>query len=121
MELEQFKRDVEKWYPGTCVNVAFANRCSHTYRISNEIVRLLLNDKRVVSSGKFRPMGEKVPFEFDNAVFASKKVKQGYRDLFVNGVSVDEMAQNRCNQWLLDRKQKETLERTQRISRGRGM
>ena len=39
MELEQFKRDVEKWYPGTCVNVAFANRCSHTYRLSNEIVR----------------------------------------------------------------------------------
>ena len=120
MELERFKQDVEKWYPGTCVNVAFANRCSHTYRLSNEIVRQLLNDKRVVCSGKFRPMGEKVPFEFDNAVFTSKNVKQGYRDLFVNGVSVDEMVQNRRNQWLLDRKQKEIPERTQRTSRGRG-
>lgn len=120
MELERFKQDVEKWYPGTCVNVAFANRCSHTYRLSNEIVRQLLNDKRVVCSGKFRPMGEKVPFELDNAVFTSKNVKQGYRDLFVNGVSVDEMVQNRRNQWLLDRKQKEIPERTQRTSRGRG-
>lgn len=120
MELERFKQDVEKWYPGTCVNVAFANRCSHTYRLSNEIVRQLLNDKRVVCSGKFRPMGEKVPFELDNAVFTSKNVKQGYRDLFVNGVSVDEMVQNRRNQWLLDRKHKEIPERTQRTSRGRG-
>lgn len=120
MELERFKQDVEKWYPGTCVNVAFANRCSHTYRLSNEIVRQLLNDKRVVCSGKFRPMGEKVPFELDNAVFTSKNVKQGYRDLFVNGVSVDEMVQNRRNQWLLDRKQKEIPERIQRTSRGRG-
>lgn len=120
MELERFKQDVEKWYPGTCVNVAFANRCSHTYRLSNEIVRQLLNDKRVVCSGKFRPMGEKVPFELDNAVFTSKNVKQGYRDLFVNGVSVDEMVQNRRNKWLLDRKQKEIPERTQRTSRGRG-
>lgn len=120
MELERFKQDVEKWYPGTCVNVAFANRCSHTYRLSNEIVRQLLNDKRVVCSGKFRPMSEKVPFELDNAVFTSKNVKQGYRDLFVNGVSVDEMVQNRRNQWLLDRKHKEIPERTQRTSRGRG-
>lgn len=120
IELERFKQDVEKWYPGTCVNVAFANRCSHTYRLSNEIVRQLLNDKRVVCSGKFRPMGEKVPFELDNAVFTSKNVKQGYRDLFVNGVSVDEMVQNRRNQWLLDRKQKEIPERIQRTSRGRG-
>ena len=120
MELERFKQDVEKWYPGTCVNVAFANRCSHTYRLSNEIVRQLLNDKRVVCSGKFRPMGEKVPFELDNAVFTSKNVKQGYRDLFVNGVSVDEMVQNRRNHWLLDRKQKEIPERIQRTSRGRG-
>ena len=65
-------------------------------------------------------MGEKVPFELDNAVFTSKNVKQGYRDLFVNGVSVDEMVQNRRNQWLLDRKQKEIPERIQRTSRGRG-
>ena len=118
-DLEQFKRDIEKWYPDTCMNVAFANRCSHTYRISDEIVRQLLNDKRVVCSGKFTSMGEKVPFEFDSAIFSSRKVKQGYRELFINDVSIDDMIRNRRNQWYLDRKQREALERAQRTSRGR--
>ncbi|WP_232727007.1 hypothetical protein [Prevotella intermedia] len=66
-------------------------------------------------------MGEKVPFELDNAVFSSKTVKQGYRNLFVNGVSVDDMIQNRRNQWYLERKQKETQERVERFARGRRM
>lgn len=120
-DLEQFKRDIEKWYPDTCMNVAFANRCSHTYRISDEIVRQLLNDKRVVCSGTFTPMGEKVPFELDSAIFSSRKVKQGYRELFINDVSIDDMIRNRRNQWYLDRKQREALERAQRTSRGRRM
>ena len=64
-------------------------------------------------------MGEKVPFELDSAVFSSKTVNQGYRNLFINGVSVDDMIQNRRNQWCLDRKQKEVQERTIRTSRGR--
>ncbi|RHR55625.1 mobilization protein [Parabacteroides sp. AF17-28] len=120
-ELEQFRRDIEKWYPGICINVAFANRCSCSYRISDEVVKQLLGGKSVLCSGKFRPMGEKVPFELDNAVFSSKTVKQGYRDLFINGVSVDDMIKNRRNQWYLDRKQREAIERLQRTSRGRRM
>lgn len=96
-------------------------RCSKSYRIKDEIIRQLLNGKRVVCSGQFRPMGEKVPFELDNAVFSSKTVKQGYRNLFVNGVSVDDMIQNRRNQWYLERKQKETQERVERFARGRRM
>lgn len=64
-------------------------------------------------------MGEKVLFELDNAVFSSKTVNQGYRNLFINGVSVDDMIQNRLNQWYLDRKQKEVQERTMSPSRGR--
>ncbi len=90
-------------------------------RISDEIVRQLLNDKRVVCSGKFTPMGEKVPFELDSAIFSSRKVKQGYRELFINDVSIDDMIRNRRNQWYLDRKQREALERAQRTSRGRRM
>lgn len=96
-------------------------RCSKSYRIKDEIIRQLLNGKRVVCSRQFRPMGEKVPFELDNAVFSSKTVKQGYRNLFVNGVSVDDMIQNRRNQWYLERKQKETQERVERFARGRRM
>lgn len=96
-------------------------RCSKSYRIKDEIIRQLLNGKRVVCSVQFRPMGEKVPFELDNAVFSSKTVKQGYRNLFVNGVSVDDMIQNRRNQWYLERKQKETQERVERFARGRRM
>ena len=120
-ELKQFRQDIEKWYPGTCINVAFANRCSCSYRISDEVVKQLLGGKSVVCSGKFRPMGEKVPFELDNAVFSSKTVKQGYRDLFINGVSVDDMIKNRRNQWYLERKQKEAMERARRASRGMRM
>ena len=45
----------------------------------------------------------------------------GYRNLFVNGVSVDDMIQNRRNQWYLERKQKETQERVERFARGRRM
>ena len=56
-------------------------------------------------------MGEKVPFELDNAVFSSKTVNQDYRSLFINGISVDDMIQNRRSQWYLDRKQKEVQER----------
>lgn len=120
-ELEQFRREIEKLYPETCVNVAFANRCSHSFRLSDEIIKQLLDGSKVVCSGKFMPMDEKVPFELDSAVLSSKKVKQGYRNLFINGVSVDDMIQNKRNQWHLDRKQKETIERVQRISRGRRM
>lgn len=101
--------------------VDFANRCSKSYRIKDEIIRQLLNGKRVVCSGQFRPIGEKVSFELDNAVFSSKTVKQGYRNLFVNGVSVDDMIQNRRNQWYLERKQKEAQERVERFARGRRM
>ena len=118
-ELRNFKQEIEHWYPGICVNVDFANRCSKSYRIKDEIIRQLLNGKRVVCSGQFKPMGEKVPFELDNAVFSSKTVNQGYRNLFINGVSVDDMIQNRRSQWYLDRKQKEVQERTMSTSRGR--
>lgn len=76
-------------------------------------------EKRVVCSGQFKPMGEKVPFALDNAVFSSKTVKQGHHNLFINGISVDDMIQNRRNQWCLDREQKEVQERTIRTSRGR--
>ena len=112
---EQFRRDIEKWFPGTCTNVAFANRCSHSYRLSEDIVRKLLGGSKVVCTGKFAPMGEKVPFELDNAIFSSMLVKQGHRELFINGVSVDNMIKNRRNQWYLDRKQKEAAERAQKI------
>ena len=64
-------------------------------------------------------MGEKVLFELDNAVFSSKTVNQGYHNLFINGVSVDDMIQNRLSQWYLDRKQNEVQERTMTPSRGR--
>lgn len=119
--MRNFKQEIEHWYPGICANVDFANRCSKSYRIKDEIIRQLFNGKRVVCSGQFRPMGENVPFELDNAVFSSKNVKQGYRDLFINGVSVDDMIKNRRNQWYLDRKQREAIERVQRTSRGRRM
>lgn len=112
---EQFRRDIEKWFPGTCTNVAFANRCSHSYRLSEDIVRKLLGGSKVVCTGKFAPMEEKVPFELDNAIFSSMLVKQGHRELFINGVSVDNMIKNRRNQWYLDRKQKEAAERAQKI------
>ncbi len=112
---EQFRRDIEKWFPGTYTNVAFANRCSHSYRLSEDIVRKLLGGSKVVCAGKFAPMGEKVPFVLDNAIFSSMLVKQGHRELFINGVSVDNMIKNRRNQWYLDRKQKETAERAQKI------
>ena len=112
---EKFRRDIEKWFPGTCTNVAFANRCSHSYRLSEDIVRKLLGGSKVVCTGKFAPMGEKVPFELDNAIFSSMPVKQGHRELFINGVSVDNMIKNRRNQWYLDRKQKEAAERAQKI------
>ena len=97
----------------------FAKRCSKSYRIKDEIIQQLLNGKRIVCSGQFRPMGEKVPFVLDNAVFSSKIVKQGCRNLFINGISVDDMIQNRLSQWYLDRKQKEVQERTMSPSRGR--
>lgn len=63
--------------------------------------------------------GEKVPFILDNAMLSSKTIKQGRRNLFINGISVDDMIQNRRNQWYLDRKQKEAQERTMSTSRGR--
>lgn len=119
--MRNFKQEIEHWYPGICTNVDFANRCSKSYRIKDEIIRQLLNEKRVVCSGQFRPMGEKVPFALDNAVFSSKIVNQGRRNLFINDISVDDMIQNRRNQWYLDRKQKEVQERTMSISRGRRM
>lgn len=118
-ELRNFKQEIEHWYPGICVNVDFANRCSKSYRIKDDIIRQLLNGKRVVCSGQFRPMGEKVPFILDNAMFSSKTMKQGRRNLFINGISVDDMIQNRRNQWYLDRKQKEVQEKTMSTSRGR--
>lgn len=117
-ELRNFKQEIEHWYPGICANVDFANRCSKSYRIKDEIIRQLLNGKRVVCSGQFRPMGEKVPFKLDNAVFSSKTVKQGHRNLFINDISVDDMIQNRRNHWYLERKQKEAMERAQRVSSG---
>ena len=117
--MRNFKQEIEHWYPGICANVDFAKRCSKSYRIKEEIIRQLLNGKRVVCSGQFRPMGEKDPFALDNAVFSSRTVNQDYRNLFINGISVDDMIQNRRNQWCLDRKQKEVQERTIRTSRGR--
>ena len=48
-------------------------------------------------------------------MFSSKTVNQDYRSLFINGISVDAMIQNRRNQWYLDRKQKEAAERAQKI------
>ena len=117
-ELRNFKQEIEHWYPGICANVDFANRCSKSYRIKDEIIRQLLNGKRVVCSGQFRSMDEKVPFALDNAVFSFKTMKQGRRNLFINGVSVDDMIQNRRNQWYLERKQKGAVERAQRVSSG---
>ena len=99
----------------------FANICSNTYRISNEIVRQLLNGKRVVCSGKFLPMGDQVPFELDNAVFSSKMTSQNHHELFINGELVVDMIKNRRQQWYLERKQKEAMERAQRVPRGRGI
>ena len=120
-ELQRFKRNIEEWYPDICANVDFANICSNTYRISNEIVRQLLNGKRVVCSGKFLPMGEQAPFELDNAVFSSKMTSQNHRELFINGELVVDMIKNRRQQWYLERKQKEAMERAQRVPRGRGI
>ena len=120
-ELRNFKQEIEYWYPGICANVDFANRCSKSYRIKDEIIRQLLNGKRVVCSGQFRPMGEKVPFVLDNAVFSSKTVNQDYCSLFINGISVDAMIQNRRTQWFFERKQKEAMERVKRTDRGRTM
>lgn len=101
-ELRNFKQEIEHWYLGICTNVDFANRCSKSYRIKDEIIKQLLNGKRVVCSGQFRPMGEKVPFTLDNAVLSSRTINQGLRNLFINGISVDDMIQNRRNQWYLD-------------------
>lgn len=72
-------------------NVDFAKRCSKSYRIKEEIIRQLWNGKRVVCSGQFRPMGEKIPFALDNAVLSSRTINQGLRNLFINGISVDDM------------------------------
>ena len=77
--------------------------------------------KRVVCSGQFRPMGEKVPFELDNAVFSSKITIKDHRTLLINGGLVADMIKNRREQWNLERKQKESMERAQRVSRGRRM
>ena len=66
-------------------------------------------------------MGEKVPFVLDNAVFSSKTVNQDYCSLFINGISVDDMIQNRRTQWFFERKQKEAMERVKRTDRGRTM
>lgn len=74
-KLQRFKRNIEEWYPDICANVDFANTCSNAYRISDEIVKQLLNGKIAVCSGKFLPKGEKVPFELNNAVFSSKMTK----------------------------------------------
>ena len=112
-ELRNFKQEIEHWYPGICVNVDFANRCSKSYRIKDEIIQQLLNGKRIVCSGQFRPMGEKVPFVLDNAVFSSKIVKQGCRNLFINGISVDDMIQNRRKQWFLKENRKKTMEESE--------
>ena len=120
-ELQCFKRNIEEWYPDICANVDFANRCSNAYRISTEIVKQLLNGKRIVCSGKFLPMGETVPFELDNAVFSSKMTSQDHRTLLINGELVGDMIKNRREQWYLERKQKEAMERAQRVSRGRRM
>lgn len=97
----------------------FAKRCSKSYRIKDDIIRQFLNGKRVVCSGQFRPMGEKVPFALDNAVLSSRTINQGLRNLFINGISVDDMIQNRRNQWYLDWKQKEVLKRMQSASIGK--
>ena len=120
-ELQCFKRNLEEWYPDICANVDFANRCSNAYRISTEIVKQLLNGKRIVCSGKFLPMDETVPFELDNAVFSSKMTSQDHRALLINGELVGDMIKNRREQWYLERKQKEAMERAQRVSRGRRM
>lgn len=120
-ELQCFKRNIEEWYPDICANVDFANRCSNAYRISTEIVKQLLNGKRIVCSGKFLPMGETVPFELDNAVFSSKMTSQDHRALLINGELVVDMIKNRREQWYLERKQKKAMERAQRVSRGRRM
>ena len=120
-ELQSFKRNIEEWYPGICVNVDFANVCYNSYRVSKEIVKQLLNGKRVVCSGKFLPMGEKVPFELDNAIFSSKMTDKAHRTLLINGKLVADMIKNRRQQWYLERKQKEAMERAQRVSRGRGI
>ena len=36
-------------------------------------------------------MGEKIPFALDNAVLSSRTINQGLRNLFINGISVDDM------------------------------
>lgn len=46
-ELRNFKQEIEHWYPGICVNVDFANQCSKSYRIKDEIIRQLLNGKKL--------------------------------------------------------------------------
>lgn len=120
-ELRNFKQEIEHWYPGICVNVDFANRCSKSYRIKDAIIKQLLNGKRVVCSGLFRPMGEKVPFELDNAVFSSKITSKDHRTLLINSELVVDMIKNRRQQWYLERKQKEAMERAQRVPRGRGI
>lgn len=119
--MRNFKQEIEHWYPGICVNVDFANRCSKSYRIKDEIIRQLLNGKRVVCSGQFKPMGEKVPFELDNAVFSSKITSKDHRTLLINSELVVDMIKNRRQQWYLERKQKEAMERAQRVPRGRGI
>ena len=120
-ELRNFKQEIEHWYPGICVNVDFANRCSKSYRIKDEIIKQLLNGKRVVCSGQFRPMGEKVPFELDNAVFSSKITSKDHRTLLINGELVADIIKNRREQWNLERKMKEAMERAQRVSSGMRM
>lgn len=77
----------------------FCQSCSKSYRIKDEIIKQLLNGKRVVCSGQFRPMGEKVPFELDNAVFSSKITSKDHRTLLINGELVADIIKNRREQW----------------------
>ena len=120
-ELRNYKQEIEHWYPGICVNVDFANRCSKSYRIKDDIIRQLLNGKRVVCSGQFRPMGEKVPFELDNAAFSSKITSKDHCTLLINGELVEDIIKNRREQWNLERKMKEAMERAQRVLSGMRM
>jgi plasmid recombination enzyme len=66
-------------------------------------------------------MGEKVPFELDNAVFSSKITSKDHRTLLINGELVADIIKNRREQWNLERKMKEAMERAQRVSSGMRM
>lgn len=105
-----FKKGVERWYPGTCSGVDFANTCATSYRMPEQAIKNLLKYPSITYTGKFQPLGEKIPFELDHATMQACYKNKARCELLINGQTVEQMRKARQEQWYLERKHEDNIQ-----------